>query len=53
MNFDLFKPEKKKLFVYIPITLNADSVAPKVSFECCSIHGFRYQVLISYTESLI
>ena len=33
VNFDLFKPEKEKLFVYISITLNADSVAPKVSFE--------------------
>ena len=29
----LFKPEKEKLFVLISITLNADSVAPKVSFE--------------------
>ena len=33
VNFDLFKPEKGKLFVLISITLNADSVAPKVSFE--------------------
>ena len=33
VNFDLFKPEKEKLFVYICIILNADSVAPKVSFE--------------------
>ena len=30
VNFDL---EKEKLFVYISITLNVDSVAPKVSFE--------------------
>ena len=33
VNFDLFKPKKEKLFVYISITLNADSVSPKVSFE--------------------
>ena len=30
MNFDLFKPEKEKLFVLISITLNGDSAAPKV-----------------------
>ena len=34
--FDLFKPEKEKLFVLISITLNADSIAPKVSFELVS-----------------
>ena len=34
--FDLFKPEKEKLFVIISITLNADSIAPKVSFELVS-----------------
>ena len=33
VNFDLFKPEKEKVFVLTSITLNADSVAPKVSFE--------------------
>ena len=33
VNFDLFKSEKEKVFAYISITLNADSVAPKVSFE--------------------
>ena len=33
VTFDLFKPERGKLFVLISITLNADSVAPKVSFE--------------------
>ena len=33
MNFDLFKPEKEKLFVYISIALNANSVALKISFE--------------------
>ena len=33
VNFDLFKPDKEKLFVFISITLNDDSVAPKVSFE--------------------
>ena len=33
VNFDLSKPEKEKLFVLISITLNADSVALKVSFE--------------------
>ena len=33
MNFYLFKPEKEKLFVLISITLNANSIAPKVSFE--------------------
>ena len=32
VNFDLFKPEKEKLFVLISITLIVDSVAPKVSF---------------------
>ena len=35
VNFDLFKPEKEKLLVFISITLNADSLAPKVSFEPC------------------
>ena len=33
VNFDLFKPEKENLFVLISITLNADSVSPKASFE--------------------
>ena len=33
VNFDLFKPEKEQLFVYISITFNVDSVALKVSFE--------------------
>ena len=33
VNFDHFKPEKEKLCVYISITLSADIVAPKVSFE--------------------
>ena len=33
VSFDLFKPEIDNLFVLISITLNADSVAPKVSFE--------------------
>ena len=33
VNLDLFKPKKEKLFDLISITLNADSVAPKVSFE--------------------
>ena len=46
VNFDLFKPEEK-LFVLISKTLNADSVAPKVSFEpsfvCCE-HGFVHDV---------
>ena len=28
-----FEPEKEKLFVIISITLNADSVALKISFE--------------------
>ena len=36
VNFD-FKPEKEKLFVLISITLNADSVAPKVTFEPCFV----------------
>ena len=35
MNFDLIKPAKEKLFVFISITSNANSVAPKVSFEPC------------------
>ena len=39
VNIDPFKPEKEKLFVLISITLNVDSVEPKVSFEpsfvCC------------------
>ena len=33
VSLELFEPEKEKLFVLISITLNADSVAPKVSFE--------------------
>ena len=33
VNFDLFKPEKEKLLILISITLNADSIALKVSFE--------------------
>ena len=33
LNFDLFKAQKEKLFVFISIALKADSVAPKVSFE--------------------
>ena len=33
LNFDRFKPEKDKLFVYISITGKAYSVTPKVSFE--------------------
>ena len=33
VNFDLFKSEKEKLFVYISIMLNTDSAAPKVSCE--------------------
>ena len=33
VNFDLFKPEKDKLYVLISITLIRDSVTLKVSFE--------------------
>ena len=33
VNFDLFKPENEKVFVYVSITLNADSVAHEISFE--------------------
>ena len=33
VTFDLFKPERGKLFVPISIILNADSVAAKVSRE--------------------
>ena len=33
VNFDLFKPEKEKLLVFMCISLNADSVAPNVAYE--------------------
>ena len=33
MNFDLFKPEKEILLVFMSISLNADSVAPNVAYE--------------------
>ena len=33
VNFDLFKPEKEKLFVLISITLNADGIA-QINFVC-------------------
>ena len=36
LNFDQFKPEKEKLFVLISITLNTDSVAPKVHLNLVS-----------------
>ena len=33
VNFKLFKLEEEKLLVLISITFNADSIAPKGSFE--------------------
>ena len=33
MNFDLFKARKREIMCPISINLNADSAAPKVSFE--------------------